>query len=238
MGMINGIRTINAIVGGTMSGSALETYLTASGNNLGSFLQLMNLRGQMMMLAQSSTAMTAVIASSTAMTAVAASSTAMTAVWALNTASTAVMSSSTARLAVYNSDTALAALQAAPSQVQNLVTSLGVTSTTAAATANLVSNGTKIIILRRWYSGTEFDYINWSRGSVTSGAGNGPTAGSGGRTLYTAAQALGCTSGTYTSNGTMPLSNDYTGNFVCAANGLRRDTWYNSNVQNVIYIAV
>jgi hypothetical protein len=149
------------------------------------------------------------------------------------------MSSNTARLAVYNSDTALAALQAAPTQVQNLVTSLGVTSSNAWSSAiNLVANGTKIIILRRYYSASEYDYINWARGSSTNGPGNGPVAGSGGRTLYTSASALGCVSGTYTSTGAYPGTNDATGNFVCAANGLRRDSSSSSATQNVIYIAV
>ena len=103
---------------------------------------------------------------------------------------------------------------------------------------NLVANGTKLILLRRWYSGPEYDYINWARGSVTNGFGNGPVAGSGGRTLYTGSAALGCISGTYTSNGAAPTANDVTGNFVCAANGLRRDSSSSGATQNVIYIAV
>ena len=192
-------------------------------------------------VAASSTAMAAVIASSTAMAAVAASSTAMAAVWASNVAADAVMLSTTAKLAVYNTDTALAALQAAPTQVQRQIGIGGRTTTSAnswGGAVTLVANGTKIIILRRWYSAGEYDYINWARGSVTTGAGNGPVAGSGGRTLYTSAVALGCVSGTYTSNGVSPNTNDATANFVCAANGLRRDTAGAGGMQSVIYIAV
>jgi hypothetical protein len=181
----------------------------------------------------------ATLAAQATMAAVIASATAMAAVWASNTASDAVMTSATARLAVYGSDTSLAQLQFNAAQVQRQVTNLGVTSSnTWGGAVNLVANGTKILILRRWYGATEFDYINWTRGSVTAGAGNGPTAGSGGRTLYTSAMALGCTSGTYTSTGAYPAANDATGNFVCAANGLRRDSANGGAVQNVIYVAV
>ena len=190
----------------------------------------------------SSTAMTAVAASSTAMTAVAASSTAMTAVWASDTAADAVMTSSAARLAVYNADTALAALQANPAQVQRQIGIGGRTTTSSnpwsGSSINIVANGTKLILLRRWYSDAEHDYINWARGSATNGAGNGPVAGSGGRTLYTGADALGCVSGTYASTGAAPTVNDVTGNFVCAANGLRRHSSDSGATQNVIYITV
>jgi hypothetical protein len=182
---------------------------------------------------------TAVAASSTAMTEVAASSTAMTAVWASDTATDAVIASSTAKLAVYNSDTSLAALQANPTQVQRKVNSGATLSTNAWSSAvNLVANGTKIIILRRYYTGSEYDYINWARGSSTNGTGNGPAAGSGGRTLYTSSAALGCVSGTYTSTGAAPTANNDTANFVCAANGLRRDSANSGATQYVYYIPV
>jgi hypothetical protein len=181
----------------------------------------------------------AVAASSTAMSAVAASSTAMSAVWASNTATDAITASSTAKLAVYNSDTALAQLQYNPTQVQRLVTNTAtLSSDNWGGAANLVANGTRIIILRRYYSNAEFDYINWARGSTTTGVGHGPVAGAGGRTLYTSSQARGCVSGTYNDNGALPTDNNDTANFVCAANGLRRDTANNGATQFVYYIPV
>jgi len=187
----------------------------------------------------SSTAMTAVAASSTAMTAIAASSTAMTAVWADNTAADAVLTSSTARLAVYNADTALAALQANPTQVQRQIGISGrcVTASTATAPFVFVANNTKVILLRRYYGTTgEFDMIDWARGSTTAEVGQGPSGG--GRNLDTGAAALGCTSGTYNSNGINPIINNDTANFVSAANGLQRRIWNAGYVLYVIYITV
>jgi hypothetical protein len=192
-------------------------------------------------VAASSTAMNAVIASSTAMDAVAASSTAMTAVAASSTAMDAVFASSTSKLAVYNSDTALTAIQFNPTSVQAFITAnIGIVTLVAAwaGGTNYVANNTKIIILRRFYSGTEHDYINWTRGSTTNGTGHGPTAGTGGRTLYTTAQALGTVSGSYNSNGIMPTTNNNTANFVCAANGLRRHNANNGATMTVIYALV
>ncbi len=189
-------------------------------------------------VADSSTAMAAVADSSTAMTAVADSSTAMTAVWASNTASDAVLTSSTAKLAVYNSDTALTALQANPTQVARQIGIGGrcVSASTATNAYVFVANGTKVILLRRYYGGTEYDMIDWARGSTTAEVGQGPSGG--GRNLDTGVWALGTQSGVYTSNGTMPTTNNDTANFVSAANGLQRRTWYVGSPLYVIYITV
>ena len=111
MGMVNGIRALNALVSGTMSSAQLTTYL-ATGSNAGSFGQLLQLRGQSKALAASSTAMTAVAASSTAFAAVMANSTAWATVVASSTAMTAVVASSTAKMAIFNSDTALNSISA------------------------------------------------------------------------------------------------------------------------------
>jgi hypothetical protein len=96
-----------------------------------------------------------VAASSTAMAAVAASSTAMAAVAASNVASDACFTSSSARLAIYNSDAALSAFQANPTQVQRQIDTVGRTSTgsTASSSFTYVPNGTKVILLRRFYGG-------------------------------------------------------------------------------------
>ena len=257
MPMLRAIRMMNAVSVGTLDGAGLETLLADTGR-LGEWKEMLEWKGQARRLAQnpqamaaviasstamaavaaSSTAMAAVIASSTAMAAVIASSTAMAAVWASDAASDAVLTSSTAKLAVYNSDTALAALQANPTQIQRQIGISGrVTSkNTSSQTYEFEANGTKCILLRRYYSGTEADMIDWGRGMTTAAVGNGPSGG--GRNLDTGAQALGCTSGTYTSNGTMPTTNDATGNFVSAANGLKRRSWSNGNPLYVLYIPV
>lgn len=220
-----------------MTGAELDTYLSDPAN-AASFEAILASTEARTALVNSSTAMTAVIASATALSAVTASATAMTAVWASNTAADAVLTSSTARLAVYNDDTALSALQANPTQVARQIGIGGrcVSASTSASTFVFVPNGTKVILLRRYYGGTEQDMINWARGSVTAAVGQGPAGG--GRNLDTGAQALGTQSGVYTSNGAMPTANNDTANFVSAANGLQRRTWSNGNVLYVIYITV
>ena len=153
--MINGIRTLNALSSGTMTGAQLTTYLATS-TNAGSFQQLLSLRGQTKLLTESTLAMTAVAASSTAVTAVAASSAAMTAlnandqavrIWMLagtaqvystfanvaavaasSTAMTAVVASSTAMTAVAASSTAMTAVAAS---------STAMTAVAASSTARL-----------------------------------------------------------------------------------------------------
>ncbi len=184
-------------------------------------------------------AMADIIASSTAMTAIAASSTAMAAIWASNSATNAMMASSAARLAVYYSDTALAQLQYTPAQVQRLITeniAMGNSNMWGGA-VQFEPNGKKLIILRRYYSSTsDKDCISWRRDATA--IGQGPTAGAGGRTLYTNAAHRGCISGTYTDSGTYAANND-TGNFVCAANGLHRNASVAANaVLTVYYIKV
>ena len=246
MPMVRAMRMLNAVEAGTTSGAQLEALLIADPGRLAELNVLLGMRGQARRVAASSTAMAAVIASSTAMAAVAASSTAMTAVaasstamaavWASNTATDAVFASATARLAVYNSDTALSALQATPAQVQRKVTSGSVNSSTSSSSFVFVANGTKVILLRRRYNSTESDMINWARGSTTAAVGQGPFGG--GRNLDTGVQALGCISGTYTSNGIMPTTDNDTANFVSAANGLQRRTWSNGNILYVSYILV
>ena len=256
MPMIRAMRLLNAVEAGTTTGAQLENLLTADPGRLAEFNVLLGMRGQMRRMAASSTAMaavaasstamaaviasstamTAVAASSTAMTAVAASSTAMTAVWASNTTTDAVFASATARLAIYNSDTALASLQATPAQVQRKVTSGSLNENTSSESFVFKPNGTKVILLRRYYGNTESDMIDWARGSSSAAVGQGPAGG--GRNLDTGVQALGCVSGSYASNGTMPIANDATGNFVSAANGLQRRSWAIGSTLYVSYIVV
>lgn len=184
----------------------------------------------------SDTMMNAVVSSAPAINAFALSSIAMTAVWASDSATDLVLASSIGRLAVYNSDVALAALQFNSTQVQRKVTSGATMATTATVNVALVPNGTKIILLRRFYTGAnDRDFLNWSRGSTTNGVGNGPTAGSGPRTLYQAAStAAGCAVNSYTAS-SYPSSNNSIANFVCAANGLRRDSWWASGITLTVY---
>lgn len=179
----------------------------------------------------SSTAMTAIFASATAvpivlgspamLAAVAASPIASTALWASNSAADAVLTSTSGKLAIYNSDTALAALQATPVQVQRQIDTAGrCTTSDAPGGVAVLANGTRTILLRRWYSGSDPDTIDWARGSTTAAVGQGPTGG--GRNLDTGVTALGAVSGSYTSTGAAPTANTDTANFVAAANGLMR----------------
>ena len=242
MPMVRAMRMLNAIEAGTLSGSQLETLLTTDAGRLAELNVLLGLRGQCRRLAASSTAMAAVVASATAMAAVAASATAMAAVAASNTASDAVFTSATARLAIYNSDTALAAYQANPTQVQRQIDTAGRTVTvTAPATQphTILANGTRAILLRRWYPSSEVDAISWGRGQTAFGAGNGPSGG--GRNLATASgAAMGATTA-YTSSGSAPTASNANANFVSAANGLVRydvgGNWWGV-VLNVTYILV
>jgi hypothetical protein len=143
------------------------------------------------------------------------------------------------RLSVYNSDVALAALQENPTQVQRQIDTAGrtVSASTTASSLTFANNGTKVILLRRYYGGAEYDYILWSRDITSNNTTNGLTAPTG-RNLYAGVNASGCISGTYTSNGIMPTANNATGNFVAAANGLRRAGWGYGNSMYVQYIIV
>jgi hypothetical protein len=172
----------------------------------------------------SSTAMAAVAASSTAMTAVAASSTAMDAVWASDTAADAVLTSATARSAVYESDTALARLQANPAQIARQIGISGRTqyASTSSQYFDFVPNGTKVILLRRWYSGNETDYLVWRRGATSTGSASGVIQPGGSRVLYGAANN-GTVPGTYDNDSTRCNSESDHANFVAACNGLRRN---------------
>jgi len=251
------MRMLNAVEAGTTSGAQFQTLLADPGR-LAELNVLLGMRGQARRMAASSTAMAAVaasstamaaviasstamaavIASSTAMAAVAASSTAMSAVWASNTATDSVFASATARLAVYNADTALAALQANPTQVQRKVTSGAISASTSGAAYVFVTNGTKVILLRRFNTGNDGgDYIGWPRTGSATGVGNGPKGGV--RNLNTQAASLGCVSGTYTSTGASAMADNDTGNFVSAANGLQRESWNSGgSTLNVRYILV
>ena len=173
------------------------------------------------------------------MAAVAASSTAMDAVWASNTASDAVLTSATARLAVYESDTALARLQAAPAQIARQIGISGRTqyANTGSVTFDFVPNGTRVILLRRWYSGDEQDHLNWRRGATSAGSASGVIQPGGSRVLY-GGQANGSTPGTYNDNGTRCNSEGDHANFVAACNGLRRDGSTSNRTLNVRYITV
>jgi hypothetical protein len=187
----------------------------------------------------SSTAMAAVVASSTAMAAVAASSTAMDAVWASDAAADAVLTSHTARLAVYESDTALARLQANPAQIARQISIAGRTqyASTGLNTFNFVPNGTKVILLRRWYSNSEFDCLNWRRGATDTGFYYGVIQPGGSRVLY-GDWANGTVPGTYNDDGTRCNSESDHANFVAACNGLRRDAWSQGYTLYVRYITV
>jgi hypothetical protein len=222
----------------TMTGAQLEAWLQDL-TNRDAFERILSSSEAMRAVAASSTAMNAVAASSTAMAAVAASSIAMDAVWASNTASDAVLTSAAARLAVYESDTALARLQAAPAQIARQIGIAGRIqyASTSAQTFDFVPNGTRVILLRRWYSGNEYDYLNWRRGATSTGAASGVIQPGGSRVLYNAG-ANGTVPGTYDDDGTRCNSESDHANFVAACNGLRRNGWSSGYTLYVRYITV
>ena len=174
-------------------------------------------------VATRTTAMQAVAASSVAMQAVAARASAKQEIWAVNLAADAVLTSEIAKNAIWESDTALTALQANPTQISRQI---GISGRTQYASTNqqsftFVAQGTRVILLRRWYSGNERDYLRWSRS-------NDNLATPSGRSLYNE-PAYGTQTGTYTSNNTYCNSETEAANLVCACNGLRRDNWHNGN---------
>ena len=93
MGMVNGIRIVNQVIAGTLSGSALQTYLGTAANRA-SWIHALNTKTLSRALAESSTAMTAIGASALASTDVAASSVALAAVMGNVSAYTAAHASS------------------------------------------------------------------------------------------------------------------------------------------------
>ena len=159
------------------------------------------------------------------MTAVAASSTAMTAVIASSVAMTAVIASSTARLAIWESDTALAAIQASNTAVTTMMAaSTAVNTSTNNLSYTFVPQGTKVILLRRWYNGApEHDHLQWTR---TNGnlPGYGATAIKYGPT--------------YNNLGTGPTSDGVNANNVRACNGLSRGMWNQGDTLYVRYLPV
>ncbi len=217
----------------SMTGAELETYL-ATDANLQWFTGVIQQQYTLSVIVSNATALATVIASTTASALIFNSPH----TWANNTAADTLLTSSAAKLVIYNSDTILAALQANPTQIARQIGISGrcVSASTASYPFVFVPNGTKVILLRRYYSNAEFDCIDWARGSTTAAVGQGPSGG--GRNLDTNTLALGTLSGVYTSNGVMPTTNNATANFVSAANGLqRRSSWYGVTLY-VIYITV
>lgn len=246
--LLNGSpEALNVLLAATVTPASFAAWLAGAGKRA-LFDQLLGTPAGMRAVAASSTAMTAIlassaamtamVASSTAMAAVAASSTAMTAVWADNAVADAVLTSPNAKLAVYGSDSALERLQANPTQVTRQIGIAGRTLNASASVSAFVfvPNGTKVILLRRYYSSAEHDAIGWARNSGMSAVGLGPAGG--GRNLDSGTWANGCVSGSYTSSGTAPSTNDTVSNFVSAANGLQRRAWMGSQVLYVVYIIV
>ncbi|WP_170159001.1 hypothetical protein [Tibeticola sediminis] len=156
----------------------------------------------------------------------------MAAVWASDTAADAVLTSTTAKTAVWESDTALTALQAAPAQIARQIGISGRTmyASTGSDSFTFVANGTRVILLRRWYGSNEYDYLQWSRSG-------GDLSTPSGRSLY-GQPGYGTQTGSYTSNGSYCNSESDAANLVCACSGLRRNTWYYGRTLYVRYITV
>ena len=156
--------------------------------------------------------------------AVAASSTAMQAVAASSTAMQAVAASTAARTVLWQSDAFLACLQANNASIQAIISAnLATTKNTAASAFQFEAQGTKLILLRRYYDGaSESDYLQWDRN-----ASNLP--GYGQPNTYDA---------TYARSAAAPTANNATANCVRSCSGLNRASWAVGNTLTVIYLKV
>ena len=146
------------------------------------------------------------------------------AVAASSTAMQAVAASTAARTVLWQSDAFLACLQANNASIQAIISAnLATTKDTAASAFQFEAQGTKLILLRRYYDGaTESDYLQWDRnGSNLPGYAKPNT--------YDA---------TYTRSASAPTTNNATANCVRACSGLNRATWAVGNSLTVIYLKV
>ena len=146
------------------------------------------------------------------------------AVAASSTAMQAVAASTAARTVLWQSDAFLACLQANNASIQAIISAnLATTKDTAAVAFQFEAQGTKLILLRRYYDGaSESDYLQWDRN-----ASNLP--GYGQPNTYDA---------TYTRSASAPTTNNATANCVRACSGLNRASWGIGNKLTVIYLKV
>ena len=146
------------------------------------------------------------------------------AVAASSTAMQAVAASTAARTVLWQSDAFLACLQANNASIQAIISAnLATTKNTAASAFQFEAQGTKLILLRRYYDGaSESDYLQWDRN-----ASNLP--GYGQPNTYDA---------TYARSGSAPTANNATANCVRACSGLNRASWAVGNTLTVIYLKV
>ena len=146
------------------------------------------------------------------------------AVAASSTAMQAVAASTAARTVLWQSDAFLACLQANNASIQAIISAnLATTKDTAASAFQFEAQGTKLILLRRYYDGaSEYDNLEWDRN-----ASNLP--GYGQPNTYDA---------TYARSGSAPTANNATANCVRACSGLNRASWGIGNKLTVIYLKV
>ena len=146
------------------------------------------------------------------------------AVAASSTAMQAVAASTAARTVLWQSDAFLACLQANNASIQAIISAnLATTKNTAASAFQFEAQGTKLILLRRYYDGaSESDYLQWDRN-----ASNLP--GYGQPNTYDA---------TYARSASAPTANNATANCVRACSGLNRASWGIGNKLTVIYLKV
>lgn len=128
MGIVNGISIVNNLIAGSMSGAQLQTYL-ATGANLASFVQVVNVRRQLQVLRNTPAAVTAVSASATASAAIAANDEALR-IWVLYGTSlnyrsfanfAAVLGSGSAMSVLAESSDAMSALVGIPAAMAAMI---------------------------------------------------------------------------------------------------------------------
>ncbi|MBB4265190.1 hypothetical protein [Roseospira visakhapatnamensis] len=123
------------------------------------------------------------------------------------------------RLAMWESDTALTALYDYPDTVAALCTHSQTTRGGAGSGSHTFEpRGTKVILLRRWYSGNEYDRFRWTRtGGDLPGYGTWAKRRDGANN---------------------PTSDDSQADFVYACDGLQRTGSNNNRTLYVRYIRV
>ena len=225
MPMVRAMRLLNAIEAGTLSGAQLDALFASDPSRLGEFRVLLGMPGQLKRMFASITTMDILCSSATAMATICGDRTAITTLYNASGSIPIITGSGIARLAIWNSDTALAAIQASNAAVTTMMAaSAAVSANTSSMSHTFVPQGTKVILLRRWYGATdEYDHLRWSRT-------NGDLPGYG---------AIAIKYGpTYNSLGTGPTADNAEANNVRACNGLRREMWYASRMLSVRYLPV
>lgn len=184
MGIVNGISIVNNLIAGSMTGEQLQTYL-ATGANLASFVQVINVRRQLQVLRNTPAAVTAVTASATASATVAANDTALRQ-WLLYGTSynwrsfanaAAVMASAPAMAGVVASAAAMSVITASATAMQLVAKSATARAAVAANPAAFAAVNANDQALRIWIlEGTGQNYEDFANLAAVMASGSATAA--------------------------------------------------------------